>query len=260
MSMSMLVTLLCGFASKLDPDEAVIGGGTLGWTLIISNFIIVLLVLSLELIRRVLSIYRGVRSGISYIENTGVTSAVSNTKSFDGQFRKSAEDESLPATVLMYPSSEYPDARVIHNKLVEMGITANLCQLYGAEVEQGILHVAAKTYSSTLHAHLLSFETCPVEVTEFCRTLITGLTTLHAMEISHGNIRPETVLIDAGSIVLSEFSESRTVDDVHAPEFTMDAKMLASTILFTLSGGLTRAISDCHFSVQLNHFIQVFRS
>jgi serine/threonine protein kinase len=124
--------------------------------------------------------------------------------------------------------------------------------------------VAAKTYSSTLHAHLLSFETCPVEVTEFCRTLITGLTTLHAMEISHGNIRPETVLIDADSIVLSEFSKSTTVQSLltnpDPPKFTMDAKMLASTILFTLSGGLTRAISDCHFSVQLDHFIPVFRS
>ena len=95
----MLVTLLCGFASKLDPDEDVIGDGTLGWTLIISNFVIVLLVLCLELIRRVLSIYRGVRSGISYIENTGVTSVVTNVKSYHGQFRKSAEDEALGATV-----------------------------------------------------------------------------------------------------------------------------------------------------------------
>ena len=35
-SMSMLITLLCGFASKLDPNEEVVSDSTLGWTLIVS--------------------------------------------------------------------------------------------------------------------------------------------------------------------------------------------------------------------------------
>ena len=37
-SMSMLITLLCGFASKLDPQEEVVSDSTLGWTLIVSWF------------------------------------------------------------------------------------------------------------------------------------------------------------------------------------------------------------------------------
>jgi hypothetical protein len=35
-SMSMLITLLCGFASKLDWREEVVSDSTLGWTLIVS--------------------------------------------------------------------------------------------------------------------------------------------------------------------------------------------------------------------------------
>ena len=35
-SMSMLITLLCGFASKLDWREEVVSDNTLGWTLIVS--------------------------------------------------------------------------------------------------------------------------------------------------------------------------------------------------------------------------------
>ena len=37
-SMSMLITLLCGFASKLDPQEEFVSDATLGWTLIVSWF------------------------------------------------------------------------------------------------------------------------------------------------------------------------------------------------------------------------------
>jgi hypothetical protein len=36
-SMSMLITLLCGFASKLDWREEVVSDNTLGWTLIVSQ-------------------------------------------------------------------------------------------------------------------------------------------------------------------------------------------------------------------------------
>ena len=61
-STSMVITLLCGLCSKLDPDSEIIGESTLGWTLVIVNGIIVLLVLCLELIRRALSVVRGVRS------------------------------------------------------------------------------------------------------------------------------------------------------------------------------------------------------
>jgi predicted small integral membrane protein len=35
-SMSMLITLLCGFASKLDWRNEVVSDNTLGWTLIVS--------------------------------------------------------------------------------------------------------------------------------------------------------------------------------------------------------------------------------
>ena len=35
-SMSMLITLLCGYTSKLDPNEEVVSDSTLGWTLIVS--------------------------------------------------------------------------------------------------------------------------------------------------------------------------------------------------------------------------------
>ena len=38
-SMSMLITLLCGFASKLDPQAEVVSDMTLGWTLIVSWFL-----------------------------------------------------------------------------------------------------------------------------------------------------------------------------------------------------------------------------
>jgi predicted small integral membrane protein len=36
-SMSMLITLLCGFASKLDWRNEVVSDDTLGWTLIVSS-------------------------------------------------------------------------------------------------------------------------------------------------------------------------------------------------------------------------------
>ena len=36
-SMSMLITLLCGFASKLDWRNEVVSDDTLGWTLIVSD-------------------------------------------------------------------------------------------------------------------------------------------------------------------------------------------------------------------------------
>ena len=49
------------------------------------------------------------------------------------------------------------------------------------------------------------------------------------------------------SIVLSDFSKARTVEDMHAPEFAVDSKMLASTILFSLSGGLTPGAKKLQF-------------
>ena len=36
-SMSMLITLLCGFASKLDWRNEIVSDDTLGWTLIVSD-------------------------------------------------------------------------------------------------------------------------------------------------------------------------------------------------------------------------------
>ena len=70
-SLSMLTTLLCGFTSKLDPLHEIVSDNTLGYILIVSNFIIVLLILSLELFTRLLSLHRGVRTGLAYIHATG---------------------------------------------------------------------------------------------------------------------------------------------------------------------------------------------
>ena len=134
-SMSMLITLLCGFASKLDPKEEVVSDATLGWTLIVSrlrvfwrhncvlihaidqiaNFIIVILTLSLELLRRLLSIYRGVRSGIAYVEDTQTVCPATGVTSYEGEFRQSAEDKALVSMVKAYPLHTHPDVRLVHS-------------------------------------------------------------------------------------------------------------------------------------------------
>ena len=46
-STSMVITLLCGYSSKLDPEGEIIGENTLGWTLVMVNIVIVMLVLLL---------------------------------------------------------------------------------------------------------------------------------------------------------------------------------------------------------------------
>jgi hypothetical protein len=236
-STSMVITLLCGLCSKLDPEAEVIGEGTLGWTLVIVNVVIVLLVLCLELIRRALSVVRGVRSGIAYMKSTETTSS-SGIKSYEGEFRLSAEDAARNVAVLTYPIHAYPDARFVHSKLVTLGETEHLCQVHALEVERGLLYVATPPCATTLLEHTAKFQTCPMAVKDFARSVIEGLHQLHSLGISHGNIRPETILLDGSKLVISDFSHARLVNKDATSALHTDIEMAASTILFALSGGL----------------------
>jgi hypothetical protein len=237
-SMSMLITLLCGFASKLDWREEVVSDETLGWTLIVANFIIVLLILGLELIRRGLSVYRGARLGISFIKDTEAISAT-GVKSYEGRFRQSTEDKPVVVTVKTYPLHTYPDSRVAHANVQSLGSTENICPIYGLEVEAGVLYVATKQSESWLSEHVAQFGTCPISAQEFCGSLTGCLANLHAAGISHGNIRPETIAIDGSAVQYSDFARA-TMDceaDAASKAFVADRHMLACTILYTLSGG-----------------------
>jgi hypothetical protein len=124
-STSMVITLLCGYSSKLDPQGVVIGGGTLGWTLVVFNVVIVLGVLCLELIRRALSVARGVRSGISYMKSTETVSP-SGVKSYEGEVRLSTVDDVKTIVVQVSPIHAYPDARSVYSQLVALGETEHL--------------------------------------------------------------------------------------------------------------------------------------
>jgi hypothetical protein len=261
-SMSMLITLLCGFASKLDWRNEVVSDDTLGWTLIvsgqthyvygctivslsvcgdqISNFIIILLVLSLELIRRLLSVYRGVRSGISYIKNTETGCPLTGVKSYEGEFRKSADEKAVAVTVKAFPMNKYLDSRLVHAKVQELGEMPHIGKIYGTEVEGGVLFVATVPPQATLASHIENFHTCPAIGEDFCRALIQSLEVLHGANIANKNIRPEHIALDGCNIQLADFSSAKAFEsDVGSPtDFIVDKHMLACTILYTLSGGL----------------------
>jgi hypothetical protein len=64
-AVSMVITLLCGFASKLGATEAAMSDDTLGWILVCANFITVLMILSIELMRRLRHRFSGSRHGIA---------------------------------------------------------------------------------------------------------------------------------------------------------------------------------------------------
>jgi hypothetical protein len=234
-STSMVITLLCGLCSKLDPEGTVIGENTLGWTLVIVNVVIVLLVLCLEFIRRALSVVRGVRSGISYLKSTEAVSS-SGVKLYEGEFRLSAEDAVRSVVITQYPIHAYPDVRSVHSKLVTLGETEHLCQVHALEVERGLLYVATPLLTTTLEKHTTKFQTCPMAVQDFASAMIEGLDQLHRMGIAHGNIRPHTILLDDSKLVISDFSGARLVE-ADAAAFKIDIEMAASTILFALSGG-----------------------
>jgi hypothetical protein len=178
-SLSMLVTLLCGFASKLDPLHEVVSDDTLGYILIVSNFIIVLLILSLEIFRRLVSIVRGVRSGIAYVEGTKTICALTGVASYEGEFRQSAEDKAVNATVKAYPLHIYPDARLVHSKIQALGNTALLCPVYGCETEGGVLFMATTISTTTLSEHIEQFHTCPISAKDFCSTVTNATLQLH---------------------------------------------------------------------------------
>jgi tRNA A-37 threonylcarbamoyl transferase component Bud32 len=237
-STSMVITLLCGLCSKMDPEGAVIGESTLGWTLMVVNVVVVLLVLFLELIRRALSVARGVRSGISYMKSTEAVCSP-GIKSYEGEFRLSAEDAVRSVAVLTYPIHAHPDARSVHSKLVTLGETENLCQVHALEVERGLLYVATPPRTTTLREHTAKFQTCPMAVQDFASSMLQGLGQLHGMGIAHGNIRPATVLLDGSNLVISDFSRARLLEgDAFRAAIADDLKAAASTILFALSGGL----------------------
>jgi hypothetical protein len=145
----------------------------------ISNFIIVLLILSLELLRRLLSIFRGIRSGIAYIEDTLTVCSVTGVASYEGEYRLSAEEKADVCVVKAYPLHIYPDARLVHSKIQVLGNTALLCPVYGCEIEGGVLFVATKPDMTTLDEHLAQFQTCPVAAQEFCSALTKATLQLH---------------------------------------------------------------------------------
>jgi hypothetical protein len=145
----------------------------------ISNFIIVLLVLSLELLRRLLSIFRGVRLGIAYVQDTQTVCPLTDVASYEGEHRRSVEDEPVVATVKAYPLHTYPDARLVHSKLQAMGDTAYLSPVYGCETEGGILFMATKPSTTTLSEHIVQFRTCPIVANDFCISLTKATLQLH---------------------------------------------------------------------------------
>jgi hypothetical protein len=145
----------------------------------ISNFIIVLLILSLELLRRLLSLFRGVRSGMAYVEDTQTVCPVTGTASYEGEFRQSAEDKAVICMVKAYPLHTYPDARLVHSKIQALGNTSLLCSVYGCETEGGVLFMATKPDMTTLSEHLAQFQTCPIGAQEFCSSVTKATLQLH---------------------------------------------------------------------------------
>jgi hypothetical protein len=177
-SVSMVITLLCGFASKLDVTDAAMSEDTLGWILIFANFIIVLLILCIELMRRLLSIYAGVRYGIAYVKNTEITCPLTGIMSYKGQYHKAGQDEIFVA-VKVFPIHKYTDAQLVHDKIQAMGSTSLLCPVYGCETERGLLFVAMKPGATTLSEHLAQFQTCPIAAKDFCSTMTKATLKLH---------------------------------------------------------------------------------
>jgi hypothetical protein len=207
----------------------------------ISNFVIILLVLSLELIRRLLSVYRGVRSGISYIKNTEAACPLTGIKSYEGEFCQSPEDNTaIPVSVKAYPMNKYPESRLVHTKVQGLGEMLHIGKIYGTEMEGGVLFVATVPSQATLASHIENFHTCPTTGQDFCRVMIESLGVLHGANISNGNIRPEHITLDGCNAQLADFSHATTVEsDATSPAgFIVDKHMLACTILYTLSGGL----------------------
>ena len=191
-SMAMLITLLCGFASKLDVRNEVISDFTLGWTLILANFIVLLLGLSLELFQRALAVYAGVRHGIAYVKHTETTLPVTGIVTNKGKYRKSGQDE-ISVAVKVFPLHKYAHAQLVHDKIQNMGTQPQISQVYGTEVEHGLLYVATMPVQSTLK----KFHTCPIPATEFCTSLIQAVKMIHDQNIAIRNIKPESMsLVD----------------------------------------------------------------
>ena len=136
--------------------------------------------MSMELCRRMLSIYHGVRSGIAYFEDTKTVCSVTSVASYEGEHRQSAEEEPVIVMVKAYPLHTYPDARLVHSKIQAMGNTAHLCPVYGCETEGGVLFMATKPNTTTLSEHIAQFQTCPIAAREFCSTLTKATLQLHA--------------------------------------------------------------------------------
>ena len=58
--------------------------------------------------------------------------------------------------------------------------------------------------------------------------------------IAHRNIRPEAILVDGGTVCLTEFAHATVVgtdSETIVADLVIDRHMLACTILYTLAGG-----------------------
>ena len=80
---------------------------------------------------------------------------------YDGEFRASAANETIDATVKAYHIMLNPNARLVRTRIQDLGHTGNICPVHGQEVEAGVLFVAVKPISSTLKAHTADWHTCP---------------------------------------------------------------------------------------------------
>jgi hypothetical protein len=99
--------------------------------------------------------------------------------SYEGEYRRSAEDMPVVTTVKVYPLHTYPDARLVHSKLQAIGDTAYLAPVYGCETEGGILFVGTKPSTTTLSDHISQFQTCPIAANDFCTSLTKATLQLH---------------------------------------------------------------------------------
>ena len=99
--------------------------------------------------------------------------------SYEGEYRRSAEDMPVVVTVKAYPLHTYPDARLVHSKLQAIGDTAYLAPVYGCETEGGILFVGTKPSTTTLSEHVTLYQTCPIAAQDFCSTVTNATLQLH---------------------------------------------------------------------------------
>ena len=55
--------------------------------------------------------------------------------------------------------------------------------------------------------------------------------------VAHLNIRPQTILVERGTVSLTEFARATVVGTESQADLVVDRHMLACTILYTIAGG-----------------------